>query len=117
MLSTEQITSIASDLNEKVNIPFMGEGKEQDLLESALGTINNQLDSVVDALPDSAKEIWAKVQDGVSDEEADDLKAQLVSGLNERVNIPFLGEGQEADMLIAPAVDLIVNTLRAQTGS
>lgn len=117
MLSTEQITSIASDLNEKVNIPFMGEGKEQSMIENALGLINEQLDVVVGALPDSAKEVWEKIQDGVSEEEAADLKTQLVTGLNEKVNIPFLGEGQEADMLIKPAVELIVDTLQAQTGS
>ncbi|MEM7134164.1 MAG: hypothetical protein AAF702_48180 [Chloroflexota bacterium] len=116
MLSSEQIKNIASDLNGKVNIPLMAEGQEQEMLESALGTMNSQLSVVVNALPDSVKEVWDRIQDGVSDAEAEALKTQLATDLNEKVNIPFLGEGQEMDMLISPAVDLIVETVRSQTG-
>ena len=116
MLTAQQVTSIATSINEKVNIPMLSEGREQEMMEQAINMINDQLDAVTAALPDSVKDIFNRVQDGITDAEAIELKAELVSGLNANVDIPFLGEGQEADMLISPAVDMIISTIQSVQG-
>lgn len=116
MLNAEQITSIAASLNEKVNIPMLSEDKEQEMLEQAVGMINDQLDGVTAALPDSAKDILSRIADGITEEEAAELKTELVAGLNEKVDIPFIGEAQEEEMLIGPAVDMIMTTLQSIGG-
>lgn len=112
MLSEEQILSVAASLNGRINIPMLSEDKEQQMLEQAVGMMNEQLGAVTEGLPEEANEILGRIQDGISEEDAATLKESLVPALNERVDIPFLGEDQEADMLIAPAVDMIISTLQ-----
>lgn len=112
MLSEEQISSVAASLNERINIPMLSEDREQQMLEQAVSMMNEQLGAVTESLPEEAKEILGRIQDGISEEDAATLKESLVPSLNERVDIPFLGEDQEADMLIAPAVDMIISTLQ-----
>ena len=113
MLTKEQVSSVVASLNGKINIPMMSEEKERSMIEQAVNTINGQLNSVVAALPDSVKDILNRMKDGVSEEEAAELKTYLVPALNEKVNIPFMGEGQEEEMLIKPVVDVIISTLRS----
>lgn len=116
MLNEEQISSIAATLNEKINIPLMSEEKEQSMLEQAVGMINEQLSAVTGNLPESVQDILSRLADGISEEEAAELKEALVPALNEKVDIPFIGEEQEADMLIAPVVDMIISTVGSVTG-
>mgnify|MGYP000489016973 CR=1 FL=1 len=116
MLNEEQISSVAASLNEKINIPMMSEEKEQSMLEKAVGMINGQLSVVTASLPESAQDILSRLGDGISEEEAAELKEALVPALNEKVDIPFLNEDQEADMLIAPVVDMIISTVGKVTG-
>lgn len=111
MLSEEQISSVAAGLNEKINIPMLSEDKEQQMLEQAVGMINEQLAVVTEGLPDSVKDILVRLQDGISEEEAAELKEALVPALNEKIDIPFIGEEQESDMLLGPAVDMIISTV------
>lgn len=112
MLSEEQISSVAARLNERINIPMIGEEQEQSILEQAVNMMNEQLGPVAESLPEEAKEILGRIQDGISEEDAATLKESLVPALNERVDIPMLSEDKEADMLIAPAVDMIISTLQ-----
>lgn len=117
MLTEEQITTIAVKLNEKVDLPFIGEEKEQDILESVLNGINGKLDEVTENLPEPARETWEKLADGVSDEEAERLVEQLTVLVNERIDIPLLSEENEAGMVIHPAVSMIVDTMRSMASS
>lgn len=117
MLTEEQITTIAVKLNEKVDLPFIGEEKEQDILESVLNGINGKLDEVTENLPEPVRETWEKLADGVSDEEAERLVEQLTVLVNERIDIPLLSEENEAGMVIHPAVSMIVDTMRSMASS
>lgn len=117
MLTEEQITTIAVKLNEKVDLPFIGEEKEQDILESVLNGINGKLDEVTENLPEPVRETWEKLADGVSDEEAERLVEQLTVLVNERIDIPLLSEENEAEMVIHPAVSMIVDTMRSMASS
>lgn len=117
MLTEEQITTIAVKLNEKVDLPFIGEEKEQDILESVLNGINGKLDEVTENLPEPVRETWEKLADGVSNEEAERLVEQLTVLVNERIDIPLLSEENEAEMVIHPAVSMIVDTMRSMASS
>lgn len=112
MLSEEQISTIASKLNEKLDLPFLDEDKEQQLLERIMSGMAGTLEEVVGELPDPVREIWDRIADGISDEDAEVLIEQLTELANERIDIPFLDEETEADMVIRPAVSTIVETLR-----
>ena len=77
-----------------------------------LNGVDNKLNDVVGELPEPVRKIWDRLADGVSDEEAEGLIDQLTDVVNERIDIPFLSEEDEAGMIIRPAVSMIVETLR-----
>lgn len=115
MLTEDQVTEVAAKLNEKVNIPFMSEEAEQGILEKAVSAIDDKLDGVAEELPEPFGELWENLADGISDEEAEQLVGALTDIINQKVDIPLLSEDQEADLIIRPALGLIVDSVRART--
>ena len=112
MLSEDQIASIAAKLNERVDLPFLDEEREQQILEGVVGSLNGKLATVTEALPEPVQEIWNSLAEGVSDGDAETLIESLTEQLNEQIDIPLLDEEKEADMIIRPVVRTIVDTLR-----
>ena len=89
MLSEQQIATIATKLNERLDLPFIGEDKEQQLFEQVLNGVDGTLDQVVGQLPDPVRDIWDRLADGVTDEEAEELIDQLTELANERIDVAF----------------------------
>ena len=110
MLTQEQIARLADTLNEMVDIPFVGEGREKDILVSALGTINGKLGEVG---PEFHGIIQAIADGKVDDGEMGGMKARAVEILNARVDVPFVGEGTEAAVL-ERVVDALIDSARAR---
>ena len=115
MLTEDQVTEVATKLNEKVNIPFMSEETEQGILEKAVNAIDDKLDGIAEDLPEPFGELWENLADGISDEEAEQLVGALTEVINQKIDIPFLSEDQEANLIIRPALGLIVESVRART--
>ena len=93
LLTSEQIDDLATKINEKVNIPIIGEKAEEKLLEKVLTELD---DKVAQHLPDNLKAIWAKMSDGITTDEVNQLRDAVVTLANEKINLPILGEKGEA---------------------
>ena len=98
-------TRLAS--NKIVNIPWVPESIEQQVLEHAIGLV---CDVLTDLLPDPIKDMIDDVSDGISQDEVDAFIIRLVTVVNKRVNIPYLNEDQE-HAIINSVITTIVNAL------
>lgn len=113
MLNEKQIDALADKLNEKLNLPLVGEGTEKQILTTALNQLNQVL---AGKLGEELRAIIQPLVDGTATpEEAVTLKAKAVELLNNKINIPVVGEDTEAQML-GPVVDGIVDVTRKNLG-
>lgn len=113
MLNEKQIDALADKLNEKLNLPLVGEGTEKQILTTALNQLNQVL---AGKLGEELRAVIQPLVDGTATpEEAVKLKAQAVELLNNKINIPVVGEDTEAQML-GPVVDGIVDVTRKNLG-
>lgn len=110
MLNREEIDRLAVTVNELVDIPFVGEGREKDMLVTALGAINGRLGEVG---PEFHGIIEAIADGKVDDGEVGSMKARAVDILNGHVDVPFVGEGTEAAVL-QRVVDALIDSARAR---
>ncbi len=95
MLSESSVKAIATRLNEKVDFPFIGESREQTILEKLVKELDAKLGSI---LPSEFYELVNIVADGVSEKELEHLKERLPEMLNKEINIPFLSEETEGKL-------------------
>lgn len=111
MLSQAQIDYIADKLNEKINIPIIGEKFEKKLIVKGLEKVDKELD---EHLPPEWSELLDDVSDGIepgSPADLQSIKDNLVSFLNKKINIPIIGEKAE-EKLLSAAIDLIFDALQ-----
>ena len=98
-----------------MDIPWISEKTEQGILETVINTIDDKLDEVAADLPPPFSELWAALEGGISDEEAEQLVNALVGIANEKINIPMLSEEQEANLIMHPVIELIVQFVQEKT--
>ena len=106
-LTDDVIGLIADELNERVNIPFIGEGTEKELLVKVVKRID---DLLAEELPPELYNMLRDAGDGVTEEEAAELKEKLVTKLNGSLDIPFISEDTE-EGIIRDVLDVIVAAL------
>ena len=102
-LGSKEVEKIASELNNLVNIPLIGEEKEQIILEKIIGLIDNALYEV---LPDEIYDLVHMASDGISAKEAKIIRQRLPSIINPHVNIPIVTEEHEK-VIIDKFLDII----------
>ena len=95
MLTESSVKAIATKLNEQIDFPFIGESKEQAILEKLVKELDKHL---VDMLPSEFYELINIGSDGVSEKELETLKRRLPEMLNKRINVPFLSESTEGEL-------------------
>ncbi len=124
MLNEAQVVEIAEKINARVNIPLLSESTEERILETIINTIDDELDEAAVDLPPILKDIWDKLEGGLTPEKAfniiitiltKELTPRLTKIANEKINIPLLSEETEARLIIEPAIELILASVRAQT--
>jgi hypothetical protein len=97
-ISSKMKSTIAFALNKAVNIPLVSEMQEQ---EVALQLVELCLDPFEKALPDI--EFLKKAMDAADNEETkwtkEKIREKVVTYVNANVNLPFIGEGQEAKVI------------------
>jgi len=108
MLSDEQLNALAQKLNEKFNIPILGEKIELIVFAKIIRLIDAKL---YELLPNEYYSLVNSVTDGISDEDAALMSARLGKLLNEKINVPFLSEEIEGK-LIGFVLDQIVNAMK-----
>ncbi len=110
MLSEEELEAIATQLNEVINIPVIGEAKEQVVLVKLVKMIDRY---IYQRMPNEIYELVKKTSDGISDEEAQLIEQRLATGLNNNINIPYLTEGME-QRAFEFVIKIITNALRKE---
>ena len=98
--------AIAAYIDERINIPILGDAKERDTFEWIVDKI---CDLVEGMLPDSVMKL-VNGNLGIVAELADDLIDNIVRKINKRIDLPYLNEKQE-ERLIRKVVELIVRAL------
>lgn len=108
MLTENELESIATQLNGVINLPVIGEAKEQVILVKLVKSIDR---FIYQRVPNEIYELVRNSSDGVSDEEARLIEERLASGLNNNINIPYLTERME-QRAFEFVIGVIVNALR-----
>lgn len=92
MLTNEETEKLATLLNEKINLPFINEEKEKTIFVKLV----KQMDRVLyQNLPNELYGLVRDVDDGISEEEAEDLKRLLAPILDKKIDIPYVPEEME----------------------
>ena len=109
MLSEEQIQFIVDRVNEKVNVPILGEKAEGKLIRKAVDKV---LKCLEENLPEEYFDFLDDLSDGIEPGmDMEEIKRNTVEFLNKEINLPIVGEKFEAK-LFTEVVDLIFNALK-----
>lgn len=108
MLTDAEIEHLATRLNEKVNIPFLRESSEQTVLVKLVKKVDRYL---YNALPNELYGLVQDATDGVSDEEAKELREILATRANKQINIKYLPEIVEQE-IFEFLIGFIINAMR-----
>jgi len=92
LMRDDEIGMIAAAVNRKIEIPILSEKAEGRILFKSIKRIDQFLWQV---LPDELYELYRTVIDGLDDDEAQALKARLITVINKSVDLPFLSEDTE----------------------
>jgi len=95
MLSEEQIDWLADRINEKIDLPLLGEKSEKAIIRTAISKV---LDLLEDELPEEFVNFIDDVSDGFEPQNEAQLallKDNTARFLNNNINIPLLSERSE----------------------
>lgn len=110
MLSKGQVNFLAGKINKKVNIPILGEKAEFALIKKA---INKVLKVLEDEIPEEFMDFLEDTAIGFDPEQGINIeliKNNLVTFVNEKVNIPIIGEKAEKKVFSA-ALDILFEAM------
>lgn len=106
-LSHIQVRDIATYLNKKINIPFIGEESEQVIFE---GLIDLVARSAISFIPAQWGQFLNDNKEGFDPARKDELVEWLTSKINAVIDVPLMGEEAEA-AIIRPVVEVIIGGL------
>ncbi len=108
MLNVDEVEALATKLNAKIDIPYIKEGTEQTIMVKIVKKIDRLL---YRKLPNEIYGLVKNSSDGISDEDARQLKAVLATRINKEFDIPYIPEWIEQEIL-EMAIGLLVNGMR-----
>ncbi len=103
MLNDEQINAIAQKANDAINIPIIGEKLELIIFAKIVKFVDMKLYEV---LPNEYYALIHNAHDGIDAEDAAMLELRLGTLINDKVNIPFISEKKEKEL-----IDLILGMI------
>lgn len=107
MLNDAEVNALAQKVNGAINLPFLNEKKEFVVFAKIIKWVDKQLYKL---LPNEYYELVKDASDGVSEEEAEEIKCRLTPLINNCVNVPVITENMEAK-LINLILDLIIKAM------
>lgn len=110
LLTREQISATADVINEKVNIPILGEKIERYIFIGAIVTIDEVLSNEAEF---NVANYIANPSEGITSEEKSRIVAFIAQRVNEKVDIPVVTEGLEA-MLFPLVIEALVDIFVAE---
>lgn len=114
MLKSTEVLEIAQKVNPKVNIPFFGEAVEEAILCGIIVTIDVTLVN----LGFNLDELLSDPSEGITTEEKENIVSLAVAELNPKINVPIVGEAEEAlffSLIINYIIDFILAKVKAKT--
>jgi len=108
MLNADEVEAVATKLNEKIDIPYIDDKAEQLIMVKIVKKIDRLL---YRKLPNELYGLVKNSRDGISDEDAHQLKSVLATRINKEFDIPYIPEWIEQEIL-EMAIGLIVNGMR-----
>jgi hypothetical protein len=114
LLNQQERKQLAQIVNALVDIPLIPEELEQTIFEHAVGMIDVALE---DTLPAVLAELIHNAQNGIDKDHAVVFANRLVESINQKIDLPYLSEEQEAKILrivIDPLVKAMTNGRRLQ---
>jgi transcriptional regulator CtsR len=123
MLNSQQLNDIAAAINDRVDIPLVGERQEAKLFSAALARLDAHLEVLLreylgEEMLNHVIRLLDRQADEASRREAlqalirQQLAAPLVDRLNQRLDLPFLSEREEGRLLTL-VLDEVVNQMAA----
>jgi hypothetical protein len=95
-LTDREMLVLANQINDVINIPFVGEEKELIIFFRIIHWIDNLL---YDLLPNEYYALIRSLENGITQEEANLIIKRLTPIINEAVNIPFVPEAIEGRII------------------
>lgn len=112
LLNQSERKKVAKLVNAMLDIPLVPEDLEQTIFEHAVGVIDQALE---DTLPAALAELIHNSQNGIDKDHAMVFADRLVESINQKIDLPYLDEDQEAKLLrivIDPLVKAMTNGRR-----
>ena len=96
LLTDAERKQFATLVNALIDIPLVPEELEQEIFEHALIVIDRALE---DALPTLFHGLMREAERGIDKDHAREFADRLVESVNSKVDLPYLNEAQEAELL------------------
>ena len=96
LLTDEERKQFATLVNAVIDLPLVSEELEQTIFEHAIAMIDAALE---DTLPVIFQSLMRQVEQGIDKDHAKDFADRLVVSVNQKVDLPYLNEEQEAQLL------------------
>lgn len=96
MLTDAEINALAQKVNKKINLPFLSEEKELVVFAKLVKWIDRELYKI---LPNEYYGLINDASNGLTTEEANDLRIRLTPMINKAINIPILSEESEEKLI------------------
>jgi len=112
LLNQSERKKMAKLVNAMLDIPLVPEDLEQTIFEHAVGIVDQALE---DTLPAVLAELIHNSQNGIDKDHAVVFADRLVESINQKIDLPYLDEDQEAKLLriiIDPLVKAMTNGRR-----
>ena len=110
-LTEDEVKMLAEKLNNKINIPIIGETGEEKICVKIILKIDNFL---YDNLPNEFYDLIRAADKGIDEEEAKMMVTRLTKLANEKINLPFLPEKTE-ETIFRFIIGLIVKSAKKNT--
>ena len=109
LLSTEERKKLAELLNARIDIPWVPESMEGPIFEHGVTAVGTALG---ETLPEALGDLLRDGGQGIGEAEAKAFGERLVKALNQKINLPYFDEEQEANfirMAVEPLVEAMSN--------
>ncbi len=107
MLSKEEVEALATKLNDEVDIPFVGDDAEQVIFVKTVMLFDRLL---YQNLPNELYGLVKNTTDGISADDAKQLKSVLGTRLNKKFDLPYIPEWVE-QKIFETLLDLLVEAM------
>lgn len=110
MLSNVQVNFLAEKINEKVNLPILGEKAEFALIKKAIYKV---LDALDDEIPEEFLDFLEDTAQGFDPENGtniEQVKNNVVTFINKKVDLPIIGEKTEKK-IFETLVDVLLDAM------